>query len=74
VDLKIPARILTCLDDRKIHTIKDLKRLTVKELQKIKNLGPVLVNDTIAILKKAGITLQEENKETNKKESSAAGA
>ena len=61
VKLKIPARVLTCLDDREIHTAKDLQRITVQYLRKIKNLGPVTVNDTIAILKKAGITIEEGN-------------
>ena len=60
VGLKIPARAISSLDEREIHTIKDLQRLSVQDLRKIKHLGPVTVNDTIAILKKAGITLQEE--------------
>jgi len=59
VKLKLPARLLTFLDDREIHTIKDLQRLSIQDLQKIKHIGQVIVNDTIAILKKAGITLQE---------------
>ena len=59
VDLKIPTRVLSLLDEREIHTIKDLQRFTVQDLRKIKYFGPVLVNETIAILKKAGITLQE---------------
>ena len=63
VDIRIPTRVLTCLDEREIHTIKGLQRLTVQEIRKIKNLGPATVNDTIAILKKAGITLQEEKRE-----------
>jgi hypothetical protein len=63
VDLKIPARVLSSLDEREIHTIKDLQRLTVKDLLKIKYLGPAIVNDTIAVLKKAGITLQDEGEE-----------
>jgi hypothetical protein len=60
VDLKIPARVLNSLDEREIHTLKDLQRLSIQELRKIKYLGQGIVNDTIAILKKAGITLQEE--------------
>jgi len=59
VDMRIPARVLSSLDEREIHTLKDLQRLGVQGLRKIKNLGPVMVNDTIAILKKAGVELQE---------------
>ena len=58
-DMRIPARVLSSLDEREIHTLKDLQRLTVQELRKIKNLGPVMANDTIAILKKAGVELRE---------------
>jgi len=59
VNLKIPSRVLTRLDEREIHTLKGLQELSIQDLQKMKSLGPIMINDTIAILKKAGITLKE---------------
>ena len=68
VKLKIPSRVLTQLDEREIHTLKDLQGVSIQELQKIKGLGPIIINDTITILKKSGITLKETKEEigTNK--------
>jgi hypothetical protein len=60
VDLKIPVRVLSSLDKGEIHTLNDLQRLSIQELRKIRHLSPKMANDTIAILKKAGITLQDE--------------
>ena len=63
VSLKLPPRTLHALNERDIHTKKDLQKLSVQELRAMRNLGVSTVEETITVLKQAGITLQEEKKE-----------
>jgi hypothetical protein len=63
IDLKLPSRVITKLSEMDIHTANSLKKMTVQELRKIKNLGPGFIGQTLALLKQAGITLQEETPE-----------
>jgi len=60
ISLKLPPRILHALNERDIHTKKDLLKISIQELRKIRNLGAATVEETIAALEAAGIKLQEE--------------
>ena len=60
IDLKLSMRVINPLNDRGIHTVKELQKITVHELRKIRSLGETSVNETVSLLKKAGITLQED--------------
>jgi len=60
INLKLPARTLHALNERGIHTKKDLQKISIQELRKVRNLGPATVEETITALEAAGIKLQEE--------------
>jgi DNA-directed RNA polymerase alpha subunit len=60
ITLKLSPRIINRLDEMEIHGIKKLKETTIKELCGVKGIGEQTVSETLAILKAAGITLQEE--------------
>ena len=60
ISLKLPKRTLHALNEKDIHTKKDLQEMSIQELRKIRNLGAATVEETIAALEAAGITLQEE--------------
>ncbi|MDR0496755.1 MAG: hypothetical protein LBH42_03995 [Treponema sp.] len=66
--LKLPARVISVLDERDIHTIHQLKKMSVQELMSIQNIGHKMITETLAILSEAGITLQEEKREGGKYE------
>jgi DNA repair protein RadC len=51
---------LNVLNDLEIFTIKELKNISVKKLRSIKGVGSTTVSETLSILEKQGITLQEE--------------
>jgi hypothetical protein len=59
--LKLPTRIINALNDREIYRVKDLKRITVQELRTAQQIGERTLNDTLALLEKAGIKLMDEN-------------
>ena len=59
IDIQLPTRMLTKLDDRGVHTLKDLQALSAKDLEKLPNIGPSVIKDTLAALKKAGLTLRD---------------
>jgi hypothetical protein len=63
ITLKLSPRIIGKLNERDIYGIKKLKKITVQELRGIKSIGEQTVSETLAILKAAGITLQEEKAE-----------
>jgi len=60
VDIKLSARVINALNERQIFTLKQLKKLSIQELQKVRNIGKQTVIETLALLQQAGITLQEE--------------
>jgi hypothetical protein len=63
IDLNLPSRVIYKLNDRGIHTVQSLKKMTVQELYGIRSLGPITLGETLTLLKKQGITLQEEKEE-----------
>jgi hypothetical protein len=60
IPLKLPPRILNAFNDMEIFTIEGLQNLTVKKLQSIKGVGSTTILETLSILEKQGIILQEE--------------
>jgi hypothetical protein len=63
VNLKLSTRVINALNERQITTLKQLKKVTVEELRRVRNIGEQTVQETLALLKQAGITLQEEQAE-----------
>ena len=59
IDLKIPPRLLNILDEAGMHTARELQKIPEKKLRSIPGMGEATINETIAILKKTGITVQQ---------------
>ena len=59
-NLKLHTRFIHHLHRRKIHTVKGLQSITVQELQQIEGLGTKILTESLALLRKQGITLQME--------------
>ena len=64
ISLKLPPRVINPLNERDIYKKKDLLKISIQELQKIRNLRASTIDETITILKAAGITLQEKPAES----------
>lgn len=57
--LELSVRVYNCLQRSHILTVKDLKRCTVEDLKKIRNLGAYSLAEIISKLEQLGIVLKE---------------
>ena len=64
IQLKLTTRIINALNERGIYRLAQMKNISIQEIQSFRNIGEATFNETIAILKEAGITLRTEKIET----------